>query len=742
MILAIDQGTTGTTCLVVDDELRPRGRGYREFPQHYPHPGWVEHDPEELWAFRARRRRGCGPGRRLSSPSELEAIGIANQRETTILWQRATGRPVAPAIVWQDRRTAERCRELPAELLRARTGLVPDPYFSATKLEWLLARTDVPRSELAFGTVDSWLVWKLTGGRVHATDLTNASRTMLLDLDSLDWDDELLDLFDVDRALLPRLVRSSEVVGEAELLGVDGAGRGHRGRPAGGPLRPRLLRPGRGEGDVRHRQLRARERGSRAWTGAAGLLETVAASGGYALEGAILASGAAIQWLRDGLGILADAAESERLARTVESTGGVSFVPAFAGLGSPHWNADARGLISGITRGTTRAHLVRAALEGIAFQVADVLDVLPGGVDVLRADGGASANGFLMQFQADLLGCPVEVAAEQETTALGAAALAGRAIGLWPDDDAIRTRLRPRCGLRAGGRPGRASPPGGRSGGRRSSARSSELPRRHFRMRSGSRKPFEQVEQLGDRNARGEAPQQVCEPGIELIRALRVVEGAPETCARQALELLRRVAVLLGEALERGTAREGEDDLLPRDAELAGGAVERRQDDLLGDLLEALRVAPFARRARIGDGGGRVGRSAEREIDADERNGCRRWRGRSRASDGQVPSTEQDRDEGEQGEEGGGEKGAREGVRDGSVELVLQRRTRARRRPGRRGRRPPRRPRECVPPPSPRRPRPGRCARPRASRAAECGCRARPTSRRRARRPRCAPDPR
>ena len=267
VILAIDQGTTGTTCLVVDDELDARGRGYREFPQHYPQPGWVEHDPEELWAsvLGAAEDAVRSAGVR---PSELRAIGITNQRETTVLWERATGRPVAPAIVWQDRRTAERCRELPADLVRARTGLVPDPYFSATKLEWLLARTDVPRSELAFGTVDSWLVWKLTGGRVHATDLTNASRTMLLDLDSLDWDDELLDLFGVDRALLPRLVelvRGRRRGGAARRHASD---RRDRGRPAGGALRPRLLRARRGEGDVRHRQLRARERGSRARAGA------------------------------------------------------------------------------------------------------------------------------------------------------------------------------------------------------------------------------------------------------------------------------------------------------------------------------------------------------------------------------------------------------------------------------------------------------------------------------------------
>ncbi|HUQ23057.1 MAG TPA: glycerol kinase GlpK [Gaiellaceae bacterium] len=441
MILAIDQGTTGTTCLVVDAELTPRGRGYREFPQHYPQPGWVEHHPEDIWAsvLAAADEALRSSGLRASA---LQAIGITNQRETTVLWNRRTGRPVAPAIVWQDRRTAERCRELPAELIRERTGLVPDPYFSATKLEWLLERTDAHASELAFGTVDSWLVWKLTGGSTHVTDLTNASRTMLLDLDSLDWSDELLELFRIDRALLPRLAGSAEVVGEAELLGATLPIAGIAGDQQAALFGHGCFERGQAKATYGTGSFVLAHAGTERRPPPAGLLETAAASGGYAFEGAILASGAAIQWLRDELGVLTDAAESDRLARTVDSAGGVFFVPAFAGLGSPHWDADARGLISGITRGTTGAHIVRAALEGIAFQVADVLDLLPGGVEMLRADGGASANGFLMQFQADLLGCPVEVAAEQETTALGAAALAGRAIGLWPSDEAIRSRLR------------------------------------------------------------------------------------------------------------------------------------------------------------------------------------------------------------------------------------------------------------------------------------------------------------
>jgi glycerol kinase len=441
VILAIDQGTTGTTCVVVDDELGVRGRGYRELRQHFPRPGWVEHDPWDIWATVVGAADAAVHAAGVL-PADLRAIGITNQRETTLLWERATGRPVDRAIVWQDRRTASRCRELPGDLIRARTGLVPDPYFSATKLEWLLARTDARPSELAFGTVDAWLVWQLTDGRVHATDLTNASRTMLLDLASLDWDDELLDLFDIDRALLPHLVRSCEVVGEAKLLGATMPIAGIAGDQQAALFGHGCHERGEAKATYGTGSFVLVNAGTAREPAPPGLLETATATGGYALEGAILSGGAAIQWLRDGLGILDDPAESETLARQVESTGGVYFVPALTGLGSPHWNADARGLLSGITRGTTAAHIVRAALEAIAFQVADVLDALPGGVAVLRADGGASSNGFLMQFQADLLGCPVEVAADRETTAFGAAALAGLTIGLWPNLDAIRPRIR------------------------------------------------------------------------------------------------------------------------------------------------------------------------------------------------------------------------------------------------------------------------------------------------------------
>jgi glycerol kinase len=446
VILAIDQGTTGTTCLVIDDELRVRGRGYVEIEQFFPQPGWVEHDPEELWSSVLTAAEGALSAAGIAA-SGLKAIGITNQRETTLVWERRTGRPVARAIVWQDRRTAERCRKLPAELIRECTGLVPDPYFSATKLEWLLARTDIPRAELAVGTVDSWLVWKLTGGREHVTDITNASRTMLLDLATGDWADELLALFGVGRGLLPRVAGSSEIVGEAELFGATVPIAGIAGDQQAALFGQACFAAGQAKATYGTGSFVLVNVGADRADAPEGLLRTAAAVGPgaarqFAVEGSVLVGGAAVQWLRDGLGLVASAAETEALARSVDSSDGVVFVPALTGLGSPWWDAEARGLISGLTRGTTRAHLVRATLEAIAFQVADVLDALPGGVEVLRADGGATANGFLMQFQADLLGCPVEVAAEAEATALGAAALAGLAVGVWPDLDAVAGLVR------------------------------------------------------------------------------------------------------------------------------------------------------------------------------------------------------------------------------------------------------------------------------------------------------------
>jgi glycerol kinase len=440
MILAIDQGTTGTTCLVVDDELAVHGRAYAPLPQHFPRPGWVEHDPEEIWAGVVTAAEAALADARVR-PAALQALGITNQRETTVLWDRRTSRPVAPAIVWQDRRTAARCRELPGERIRELTGLVADPYFSATKLEWLLANTDARGSEpqsLAFGTVDSWLVWKLTGGRVHATDETNASRTLLASLSALDWDDELLELFGVDRALLPEIHPSSSIVGEAELLGAtvpiagiagdqQAALAGHGAFAAGGAK----ATYGTGSFVLAHT-------GPDGGPPPTGLVRTAAARLAgqppqYALEGSIFVTGAAVQWLRDGLGLLTDASESAELAESVHDNAGVYFVPALAGLGSPHWQPDARGLIAGLTRGTRREHLVRAALEATAYQTRDVLDAMPVELHELRADGGATANPFLMQFQADVLGIPVAVAAEREQTGLGAALLAGLAVGVWSE---------------------------------------------------------------------------------------------------------------------------------------------------------------------------------------------------------------------------------------------------------------------------------------------------------------------
>ncbi|HSF61303.1 MAG TPA: glycerol kinase GlpK [Gaiellaceae bacterium] len=446
MLLAVDQGTTGTTCLVVDDELRTRGRGYREIRQHFPQPGWVEHDPEEIWES-VLAAAGDALTDAQVAPHELRALGITNQRETTVVWERSSGRPLQHAIVWQDRRTADRCRELPRELVRERTGLLPDPYFSATKLEWILRRAEGPQRDLAFGTIDCWLVWRLTGGTAHVTDVTNASRTLLFDLDRLDWDDDLLSLFGVERELLPQVVESSGVVGHAVLLGAEVPIAGIAGDQQAALFGQGCFSAGEAKATYGTGSFVLVNAGAVRPTPPEGLLGTVAAVGPgtrqqFALEGSVLVAGAAVQWLRDGLGLISDAGEAEALATSVASTEGVVFVPALTGLGSPHWDPDARGLVAGLTRGTTRAHLVRAALEAIAFQVADVLDAYPGEVGVLRADGGATKNRFLMQFQSDLLGCSVEVAADAETTALGAAALAGLAVGTWPDVEALERHLR------------------------------------------------------------------------------------------------------------------------------------------------------------------------------------------------------------------------------------------------------------------------------------------------------------
>jgi glycerol kinase len=438
LVLAIDQGTTGTTCLVVDPELSVAGRGYAKLRQHYPNPGWVEHDPEEIWSS-VEQATAAAVAEAGIAPHELAGIGITNQRETTVLWERASGRPVHRAIVWQDRRTATRCAELPAGLIEERTGLVPDPYFSATKLEWLL-REHGRSDGLAFGTVDSWLVWKLTGR--HLTDATNASRTMLCSLASRDWDEDLLALFGIPHELLPAIHGSSEIVGEGQLLGASLpvaaiAGDQQASLYGHGCVRRGLAKATYGTGS-----FVLTHAGSEVPPSRHGLVRTAAVEG-VAYEGSIFVAGAVMEWLRDGLGLLVDVTASSDLAAAAGDSGGVYVVPALTGLGSPHWAPDARGLICGLTRATTRAQIVRAALEAIAFQVADVLDALP--TTMLRADGGAAANAFLMQCQADLLGRPVEVAAERETTALGAAALAAVALGLREGPPAPRpgTRYEP-----------------------------------------------------------------------------------------------------------------------------------------------------------------------------------------------------------------------------------------------------------------------------------------------------------
>jgi glycerol kinase len=447
-ILAIDQGTTGTTCLVLGRDGRVLGRAYAEITQHYPQPGWVEHDPEEIWAVTLRTAREAVAAAGVTPT----AIGITNQRETVVVWDRATGAPVGRAIVWQDRRTAPLCRELREAgrepWIRERTGLVLDPYFSATKLAWLLEhvpelRRRAEAGDLAAGTIDSWLIWKLTGGRVHATDPTNASRTLLYAIDRLQWDDELLALFGVPRALLPEVRPSGGSFGETDpaLFGAAIPIAGVAGDQQAALFGQGCWAPGLAKNTYGTGAFLLLHTGQTRVESRRGLLTTVACGPrgepAYALEGAIFIAGAAIQWLRDGLGIIARAAETEALARSLESNDGVYFVPAFVGLGAPHWDAEARGTIVGLTRGVGRAHLARAALEAMAYSTHDVLDamVADSGVDAreLAVDGGAAQNDWLMQFQADVLGIPVLRPRLVETTALGAAGLAGLAAGVWPD---------------------------------------------------------------------------------------------------------------------------------------------------------------------------------------------------------------------------------------------------------------------------------------------------------------------
>src|SRR6476619_6454344 len=443
MILAIDQGTTGTTCLVFDEEAELVGRGYREFGQHFPRPGWVEHDAAEIWEVtRAVAREALDDAG--VREGELRAIGITNQRETVCVWDPHTGGPLHRALVWQDRRTAERCDELREAcheaLVRERTGLVIDPYVSGTKIEWLIQNADLPEGTV-FGTIDSWLVFKLTGR--HLIDYSNASRTMRFDIRRLAWDEELCGLLGVDPGSLPEPVLSSQLYGATSAFGGEVPVAGIAGDQQAALFGQACQQPGETKNTYGTGSFVLLNTGTEAPVPGEGLLATVAwGLGGevdYALEAAVFVTGAAVQWLRDGLGIISEPAETERLAASLDSNDDVYFVPALTGLGSPHWDPYARGTIVGLTRGTTRAHIARAALEGIAYQTVDAVraqEALAGEqLTELRADGGAVANRWLMQFQADVLGAPVIVPAIAETTALGAAYLAGIGAGRWSVDE-------------------------------------------------------------------------------------------------------------------------------------------------------------------------------------------------------------------------------------------------------------------------------------------------------------------
>ncbi len=456
-ILALDQGTTGSAALVFDDGGRVLGSADREITQRYPASGQVEHDPEEIYRTTVEvGRAALAAGGKTAA--DVAAIGITNQRETTVVWESATGRPIHPAVVWQSRASAAICERLRVAglepLVRARTGLVIDAYFSATKVRWILDRVAGSQAraqagELRCGTIETWLVWKLTGGRVHVTDVSNAARTLVFDIHRLEWDDELLRALALPRALFAAPVPCSGVVAEtdASVFGASIPIAGMAGDQQAALFGQTCFAAGEAKNTYGTGCFLLANTGPSAVATAGGLLTTIAwdigAGPRYALEGSAFVTGAAVQWLRDGLGIIRDAAESEPLALSVPDTGGLYLVPAFTGLGAPHWDMYARGLLIGIERGTTRAHVARATLESIAYQTRDLVDAMRAAgqpITVLRADGGGTANRFLMQFQADILDLPVEVAANAETTALGAAMLAGLAVGLWRSTDDLRER--------------------------------------------------------------------------------------------------------------------------------------------------------------------------------------------------------------------------------------------------------------------------------------------------------------
>lgn len=455
-VLALDQGTTSCRAIVFDRQGYMVASAQKEFTQFFPQAGWVEHDAEEIWQVQREVMLEAVGAIQLN---ELAAIGLTNQRETVVIWDRTTGKPLHRAIVWQCRRTTALCDELRAggweQAIRDKTGLVIDPYFSATKVKWILdahpdIRMKAEQGEALFGTIDSWLIWKLTEGRTHITDVSNASRTMMYNIHNLDWDDELLELLNIPRAMLPVVRSSSEVYGETTVLGhgslipVAGAAGDQQAALFG----QACFRPGMGKNTYGTGCFLLKQTGRTPVRSDKGLLTTVAwgldGQVEYALEGSVFTAGAVVQWLRDGLGLIDHAAQTEAIARSVQDTGGVYFVPAFTGLGTPYWNPHARGMLVGLTRGTTKAHMVRAALEAIAYQSYDVLKVmeeeskLP--LDELRVDGGACANNLLMQFQADLLGSVVSRPKVQETTAQGAAYLAGLAVGFWSGREELQAK--------------------------------------------------------------------------------------------------------------------------------------------------------------------------------------------------------------------------------------------------------------------------------------------------------------
>ena len=462
-ILALDQGTTSSRALLFDQNASICAVAQREFDQSFPQPGWVEHDPEQIAASQIAVALEVLKQTK-AAPADVAAIGIANQRETTIVWNRETGKPIHNAIVWQDRRTADFCDRLRRDghspLIQQRTGLLIDSYFSASKIAWILdnvadARSLAEAGKLAFGTVDCWLLWKLTAGRIHATDASNASRTMLFNIHTGEWDRDLLDLFRIPLALLPVVHSSSEIYGQVSgVTGLNGiAIAGIAGDQQAALFGQRCTAPGMTKNTYGTGCFMLQNTGRHAVRSSNQLVTTVAGKIGdttdYALEGSVFVGGAVVQWLRDGLGLIRNSNEIEALARSVPDNGGVYFVPAFVGLGAPHWDSYARGSIFGLTRGTTAAHLARAAVESIAYQVADLLDAMRhdsgGDVSELRVDGGAAANDSLMQFQADVLGVPVVRPTLTETTAFGAARLAGLAAGFWPSDRETDREERSRC---------------------------------------------------------------------------------------------------------------------------------------------------------------------------------------------------------------------------------------------------------------------------------------------------------